>query len=86
MGRSVGESGDFTAEFRLIGISATAVAIGAVCAGVAVALLRMIDLFTNLFYFQQFSLEPPIPASNTLGWAAVLVLAVLFAVKFAVAG
>ncbi|OJW15604.1 MAG: chloride channel protein [Planctomycetales bacterium 71-10] len=76
MGRTVGESGDFTAEFRLIGISAAAVAIGAVCAVVAVALLRMIDLFTNLFYFQQLSLESRMPASNTLGWAALLVPAV----------
>ena len=73
MERVVKESGDFTAEFRLVGISAIAVVIGAVCAVVALVLLRMIDLFTNLFYFQEFSLRPHLPAANTLGWLAVLV-------------
>jgi H+/Cl- antiporter ClcA/predicted transcriptional regulator len=72
----VKESGDFTTEFRLIGISALAVVIGAICAVVAFVLLRMIDLFTNVFYFQQFTFEPRVPAMNTLGWAAVLVPAV----------
>ena len=73
MERVVKESGDFTAEFRLVGISAIAVAIGAICAVVALVLLRMIDLFTNLFYFQELSLRPHLPASNTLGGLAVLV-------------
>ena len=76
MQQVVKESGDFTTEFRLIGISALAVVIGAVCAVVALVLLRMIDLFTNLFYYQQLSLEPHIPALNTMGWWAVLVPAV----------
>ena len=40
---------------------------------VALGLLRMIELFTNLFYFQEFSLRPHLPAGNTLGWLAVLV-------------
>jgi chloride channel protein, CIC family len=69
--RVVKGSGDFTADFRLVGISAIAVAIGAVCAAVALVFLRMIELFTNLFYFQEFSLRPHLPASNTLGWLAV---------------
>src|SRR4051812_18753634 len=33
----------------------------------------MIELFTNLFYFQQFSFAPRLPGANTLGWLAVLV-------------
>ena len=73
MNRVVKESGDFTAEFRLVGISAIAIVIGAVCAVVALVLLRMIELFTNLFYFQEFSFRPHLPASSTLGWLAVLV-------------
>jgi hypothetical protein len=71
--RVVKESGDFTAEFRLVGISAIAVAIGTICAAVAFLLLRMIELFTNLFYFHEFSLHPHLPASNTLGAPSVLV-------------
>jgi H+/Cl- antiporter ClcA len=69
--RVVKESGDFTAEFRLVGISAIAVA--TVCAVVAFALLRMIELFTNLFYFQEFRLHTHLPAENTLGVLSVLV-------------
>jgi len=73
MNRVVKESGDFTAEFRLVGISAIAVVIGAVCAVLALVLLRLIELFTNLFYFQEWSFHLHLPASSTLGWLAVLV-------------
>ena len=66
--RVVKESGDFTAEFRLVGISAIAVVIGAVCAVVAVVLLRLIELFTNLFYFQEFSFAPA-SAGGPTRWA-----------------
>ncbi len=73
MNRVVKESGDFTAEFRLVGISAIAVVIGAVCAVLALVLLRLIELFTNLFYFQEWSFRLHLPASSTLGWLAVFV-------------
>ena len=36
-------------------------------------LLRLIDLFTNLFYFQHLSLQQRSPADHALGWASVLV-------------
>ena len=66
--------GDFTADRRLIGISALAAAVGAVAAVIAVALLRLIDLFTNLFYFQRASRSRSPPAAGTtLGALAVLV-------------
>jgi len=42
------EQGHFTAEVRLVGIYAIAMAIGACCALAALVLLRLIDLFTNL--------------------------------------
>jgi H+/Cl- antiporter ClcA len=65
--------GDFTAEVRLLWISALAVVIGALCAFVAVLLLGLIGFFTNLFYFQQLSLQLRPPAESTLGPLAILV-------------
>ena len=47
--------------------------IGAICGVLALVLLRLIELFTNLFYFQEWSFRPHPPASSTLGWLAVLV-------------
>lgn len=67
------EVGDFTASLRLVQIAAVAVVVGAICAGVAYLLLKMIALFTNVFYYQTFSLQERPPAGNTLGWLAVLV-------------
>jgi chloride channel protein, CIC family len=68
-----GELGDFTASVRLIPLSLLAILIGVVSAFVALALLRMINLFTNLFYFQRWSIVAASPAGNHLGYAAVLV-------------
>lgn len=65
------ERGDFSAEARLVGISAIAMTIGACCALAALVLLRLIDLFTNLFYYQHLSLQPRSPADHALGWASV---------------
>src|SRR6266702_4548756 len=45
------ELGDFSTTLRVLPISALAVIIGAICAFVALALLRLIGLFTNLFYY-----------------------------------
>jgi hypothetical protein len=42
--------GDFTTTVRVLPISGLAVAIGALAAFVALALLRLIGLFTNLFF------------------------------------
>jgi chloride channel protein, CIC family len=68
-----GELGDFTASVRLIPLSLPAILIGVVSAFVALALLRMINLFTNLFYFQRWSIVAASPAGNHLGYGAVLV-------------
>jgi CIC family chloride channel protein len=65
--------GDFTADRRLIGISALAAVTGAVAAVMAVALLRLIGLFTNLFYYQRLSLALVSPARSPLGPFAVAV-------------
>ena len=49
-----GDLGDFTANWRIIPMSVAAVAIGVLSAYVALALLRLIGLFTNLFFFQRW--------------------------------
>jgi chloride channel protein, CIC family len=65
--------GDFTATPRMIMIAALAVPIGLVCAFVALALLKLIALFTNLFFFQRLSTAAVSPADHTLGWLVILV-------------
>src|SRR5712671_6300479 len=47
--------------------------IGALCAFVALALLRLIGLFTNLFYFGRWSTTMVSPTGNHLGIYAVFV-------------
>jgi CIC family chloride channel protein len=65
--------GDFTTTWRVVPISLLAVVIGVVCAFVALALLRLIALFTNLFYFGRWSTTMVSPAGNHLGVYGVLV-------------
>ena len=50
-----------------------AVAIGVVCAFVALALLRLIGLFTNLFYFGRWNTALVSPVGNHLGVYSVFV-------------
>lgn len=68
-----GELGDFTTTFHVLPVCGLAVAIGVLGAYLALALLRLIGLCTNLFYFQRWSSELVSPADNTLGPVAVLV-------------
>ncbi len=65
--------GDFTTSLRVIPISLLAIVIGVICAFVALALLRLIGLFTNLFYFGRWSSAMVSPAGNHLGYFSVLV-------------
>ncbi len=67
------ELGDFSTTLRVLPISALAVIIGAICAFVALALLRLIGLFTNVFYFGHWSAKLISPAGNHLGWYSILV-------------
>ena len=66
--------GDFTitpaGDFRS---RALAIGIGFVSAFVALALLKLIGLFTNLFFFQRWSTALVSPAANHLGYWEVLV-------------
>jgi CIC family chloride channel protein len=59
--------GDFTTTLRVIPLSLMAVAIGVLNAFVALALLKLIGIFTNLFFFQRWGTDLVSPASNTLG-------------------
>jgi chloride channel protein, CIC family len=65
--------GDFTATSRMLVIAALAIVIGAGGAVLAWALLRLIDLFTNLFYYRTWSFHEASPAGNSLGWLALFV-------------
>jgi chloride channel protein, CIC family len=65
--------GDFTTTARVLPISALALFIGVVAAFVAAGLLRLIGLFTNLFYFQRVDTTLVSPAGNHLGLFVILV-------------
>src|SRR5712691_12969846 len=67
------ELADFSATLRVLPISALAIGIGALCAFVALALLRLIALFTNLFYFGRWNTAMVSPPGNHLGVYSVLV-------------
>jgi H+/Cl- antiporter ClcA/CBS domain-containing protein len=65
--------GDFTTTVRVLPIAGLATVIGVIGAYVALGLLRLIGLFTNLFYYQRIGTAMVSPAGNHLGWWAVLV-------------
>ena len=62
--------GDFTATPRILPISLLSITIGLVASGVALALLKLIGVFTNLFYFQRWNTQLVSPVNNSLGIAA----------------
>jgi H+/Cl- antiporter ClcA/CBS domain-containing protein len=65
--------GDFTTTRRMVLTSLLAVGIGALSSWVAWALLHLIALFTNLFYFQRFSFADVSPAEHQLGFGSVAI-------------
>ena len=65
--------GDFTTTARVIPISLLAIVIGVLSSGVAWALLKLIGLFTNLFYYQRWNSALVSPAGNHLGVLAIFV-------------
>lgn len=64
---------DFTTTWRVLPISGLAIVIGVGAACVAVALLRLVGFFTNLFFYQRFSAQMVSPAGHHLGYAVVAV-------------
>jgi H+/Cl- antiporter ClcA len=71
------ERGDFTADRRLIWLSALAIPIGVICAFVALVLQRLIGFFTNVFYYGDFTfpleLVSPVQGVANLGWWSILI-------------
>jgi H+/Cl- antiporter ClcA len=65
--------GDFTTTPRVLPITLLSIAIGVLAAYVALALLKMIGLFTNLFFYQRWGTDLVSPADNRLGMFVVLV-------------
>ncbi len=65
--------GDFTTTPSVLGLVPLAVLIGALGAGIALALLDMIGFFTNLLYYQRLSVTLVSPAANTLGALALVI-------------
>src|SRR6478735_543841 len=64
---------DFTTTVRLLPIAGVAIIIGIVGAYVALGLLKLIGLFTNLFFFQRVSTALVTPEGHTLGPWVILV-------------
>lgn len=71
--KSSGALGDFTVTPRVIPISLAAIGIGVLSVFVALLLLKLIGLFTNLFFFQRWSTALVSPAGNHLGGWVILV-------------
>src|SRR3989440_7090879 len=66
--------GDFTANPRVLVVTAMAVVIGIASAFVALALTKLIGFFTNLFYYQRIAIgELTSPAGHHLGVWSVFV-------------
>ncbi len=63
----LGKLGDFTTDARVVLISLMAIGIGVISAFVALALLRLIGLFTNLAFFGRWSTTLVSPVGNNLG-------------------
>ena len=62
---------DYSADSRMLLMSALAIVVGAVGAVLSWVLLRLIYLATNAFYFHRLSSAIVDPGGNTLGWKAV---------------
>jgi chloride channel protein, CIC family len=64
---------DFTVDRRVWLLSAVAIVIGTCATGLAVLLLRLIAISTNLFYYHRFSSVTVSPAGSPLGHWMVIV-------------
>jgi CIC family chloride channel protein len=62
---------DYSADSRMLVMSALAVVVGAAGAVLSWILLRLIYFVTNLFYFHRLSAHLVDPGKNTLGWTAI---------------
>jgi CIC family chloride channel protein len=67
------ELGDFTTGRRVLVIGAIAIGIGLVAAYVAKALLALIALFTNLFFYGRFATTAASPVGHHLGLFVIVI-------------
>jgi len=65
--------GDFTTTLAVLRLVPLGILVGALGAGISLALLDMIGFFTNLFYYQRLSVQLVSPNANTLGLVAVVI-------------
>ncbi len=72
-GEGASTLGDFTTSPSVIPLSLLAIGIGILSAFVALALLRLIGIFTNLLFFQRIDTSLTSPAGNHLGAFEILV-------------
>ncbi|HYU16979.1 MAG TPA: chloride channel protein [Candidatus Acidoferrum sp.] len=64
--------GDFSATRRMLPVTVIAVGIGILSGFIALGLLRLIGLFTNLFFFQRWGWDLADPAGHAMGAWVVL--------------
>jgi chloride channel protein, CIC family len=67
------ELGDFTATGQLLRLVPLGLIIGALSAGISLALLDMIGFVTNLVYYQRLSVKLVSPDASTLGLVALVI-------------
>ena len=65
--RATAPLGDFTVTWRMVTISGIAILVGVISAFVAAALLRLIALASNIFFYQRLSMTLTAPAGHHLG-------------------
>lgn len=68
---------DFSAGPRVLYIGALALPVGAIAAVVAVALLKLIGLVTNLVFYQRFATELIAPGATEHSWALIVAAPVI---------
>lgn len=64
---------DFTTSVSVLKLIPLSIVIGVFGAFIALILLDLIALITNLLYYQRFDFDLVSPRSNTIGWWAVLI-------------
>ena len=64
---------DFTTDMRVVPLSLICIGIGVIGAFLAQILLKLINFFTNLFFFHRFDFAFNSPAQNKLGYLVILV-------------
>lgn len=69
--------GDFTTRPRILWIGALALPVGAVAAGIADALLKLIGLITNLVFYQRVSTALVAPGADHHAWWLILAAPVI---------